>query len=64
MIKPSGKIIGSSRIPGALDGAKMVTSGEMRIIFMILFQPQTFRIRRGVDECAVESIAVESFPIP
>ena len=23
-----------------------------------------FRIRRGVDECAVESIAVESFPIP
>jgi len=23
-----------------------------------------FRIRRGVDECAVESIAVEAFPIP
>jgi len=23
-----------------------------------------FRIRRGVDECSVESIAVESFPIP
>ena len=23
-----------------------------------------FRIRRGTDECAVESIAVEAFPIP
>ncbi len=22
-----------------------------------------FRIRRGTDECAIESIAVESFPI-
>lgn len=23
-----------------------------------------FRIRRGTDECAIESIAVEAFPIP